>query len=471
MKPRAAVLVGAALLIGCAPLLAQAPASCSVTMTVRECANKTRGITANDGAEDELQKKPAGVSLPGARNVSIQDFIPRLASALYAPGLQSIDSLGTTINIPLATMAPATLQLGVILFKPVVFAPLLDAAPGRKRDSIRTRLEDRLGELDQPRITAALNLENAQWGRRFSANANDVSRVLGDIDALVEAKLREQGLLQDADFLVLLARRRRAGFATHDPKCTGIDLMDATIGCFTGAAQDSLLIDIGRLAGIDTAAAMTKRLYDAYDVARFADLVNNQPQLIFNVQYDALQWMVGPQQAQLQLRFETGAANMRGLRSHCRGTVRLSCFRSYLAQDAVQAGLRENGRFVFAFDAVYQPDYRPKLLAADSTSFALPASWKWEGSFGYGRYLNAGRRGPQDTRIDVVARGTRQKKDGVREPERLTAAATVTQRVSDALTAAIALNWANKPEFLDADTKKLGASVGVRFKTLKTPRD
>lgn len=53
---------------------------------------------------------------------------------------------------------------------------------------------------------------------------------------------------------------------------------------------------------------------------------------------------------------------------------------------------------------------------------------------------------------------------GVRTKDRFTAGAVYTQRLSDQFNATAGLLWANKPEFLEKDTRAVRATLGVRYK-------
>ncbi|MGQ0814298.1 MAG: hypothetical protein ACT4O1_07510 [Gemmatimonadota bacterium] len=463
------VALALATLIMTTSLSAQQPATCTENITVRECIAAVRQDASQPAAptEAELEKKPTGVAVPGAKNVTIADFIPRLASALYTPGLQSIDSLGTAINIPLSAAGPAAIQLGLTLANPTVYKPLLDSVPESVREATRDRLEENFGELDQPTLTVALNLESRTLGRRFALHADDLVRVLLDIDALVGAQLAAMNQIDLNEFTVRLAAHVSSGIAPDAPdKCRTGDGFDIELSCFTADARANLLVDVAKLSGEDLGATLTEQWTKEISFDRAADLVNNQPQVVFNVQHKAYAWEAGPKETRLAARFEKGAANMNGLRKHCRGVVALTCFRSYMAQDEVHKHLRRNTRWVFSLDAVHQPKYDAHLLPQDSARFALPSAWTWEAAAGFGSYLDRPGRETQETRFDVIARGTRQKQDGVREPERLTASATITQKLSANITTSIAVLWANKPEFLDDDVKRVGASFGFRYKTL-----
>jgi hypothetical protein len=451
---------------------------CSGEMTIGQCLElqrrsiRSQRPDARVAVEQEIERKPTGVQLPGSNDVSISDFLSRVSAALLAPGVAEFDKLGTSFNIPLARMLPAALQVGITLHEPKVFKPLLAAVPASRRTAVQERLESEFGELDQPQLSLALNLETRRFGRRFDVHADELAALLLRVDSIVADSLRALHFRRPEDFVLGLTGLNQRMIPAAPPACAAAARLAVQLSCLTPVYRDSLLEQLRLVSGwLELQPAVTQEVLRAVGFHHVADLINNQPQLNFTAQHDAFDRAVGPTRSALQFRLEMGFANLNGARRHCGGTLQLSCFRSYVDQEDLISRLRRGARLWASFDATRQPDYTAPFLASDSAQLSIASSWQWQGELGFGAYLDPDAEGAQESRIDFVASGSARKEDGVHEPSRFIATLNIAHRLSDSFAGSVGVTWANRPELIvDRELRKIGAHIGVRYKLTRSQR-
>jgi hypothetical protein len=467
------------LLLAAATMEAQAQElRCSNELTIGQCLDLHRRSVratrpdARAAVEEELERKPTGVDVPGSNEVSISDFLSRVSAALLAPGVAEFDQLGTAFNIPLARTLPASLQIGITLHQPRVFEPLLDAVAASRRDAVRERLESGFGELDQPELTLALNLETKRFGRRFDVHADELAALLLRIDEIVADSLRRMRFRRPEDFVLGLAGLNQRMIAGAPGSCSSAARLDVQLACLTPAFRDSLQEQMALVsAWLELMPQLTQELIRTVGFHQIADLVNNQPQINLTAQHEVFDRAVGPSRSAFQFRLEMGFANLNSARRHCGGALQLECFRAYVQQENFINRLRRGARLWAAFDATHQPDYSAPFLVSDSARLRLETSWQWQGEVGFGAYLDPGDDGAQASRIDFVASAMGRQEDGVYEPSRFVASLNVAHRLTDSFAGSVGITWANKPELItDRDLRKIGANIGVRYKLQRNSR-
>lgn len=449
---------------------AQGGAPCPDSVSVAACfelqVNRVASARSSNEAA-ELKAKPTGApAIATAVPTSIADFLPRLAAALIAPGVNGdLDALGFAANLPLndgvLLNGGGVLQVAVALHKPELFPALLEAVPDSRKAMVQTRQENTFDELDDVELKAAYNFERLTVGRGYRQHVAELS-------ALAAAAL--SGRSRDSAFLALV--RKQSGLsaairrnAAGVPVCSAVQTSRLRMDCLDPVYREGLeeLIARGATEFVGEERAREGVLNDlGFD--RVADLVNNQPQFNVAVIGRPRDRSVGPASVSLQVRGEMGLANLNGARRFCGGRLQPACFRTYVHQAAVQSSLRRADRFWLAVDLDRQAPYTAPFVASDSAHLTIPGRWTVAPSLGYGFYVGPGREGPQPARIDLAAEGRWARSDGIRPAQRYTASATYTQRLSDQLSATAALIWANKAEFLGTDVRRIRGTLGVRYK-------
>jgi hypothetical protein len=451
---------------------AQVAAPCAGTITFGECrAQKLAAAEAaladpTDSEKRELVKKTTGVTTPAEEATSLADFASRFAAALIAPGIDDdFAAFGTSYNLPLGD--DVTIKFGLTLKKPEVYEPLLDAVPEQRRDALRERLEEDFQEFDQPVFTVAFNPETRRFGRRFQKHAPEFSGIINPMRNAARARIKNA--ITSAELNSHL-RDMTSGLTT--PECTPTDRHATPLSCFSEEQREQLESLMDRFAS--ARAREQVQLAESLRSIGFnllADLVNNQPQITFDAQYDAVDDAVGPQSFTAKARYESGFANMNKLRKNCGRAITAACMRSYLGTPSVLQELRSGDRIWLSLEYTRQGEYDAPFLPIDSATLHLESGWDWAISGGFGRYLEPGSDGAQSTRVDLNAKYTGRKDDGVRETDQFLLNATLSQKLGDTVVGALGLVWANKGELIGDDFKQFGARFGLKLKVGEAERD
>jgi hypothetical protein len=154
---------------------------------------------------------------------------------------------------------------------------------------------------------------------------------------------------------------------------------------------------------------------------------------------------------------------MNGLRASCGvAGVTPACLRSYLT-GARRRRLDRSDRVWVAADWIRRWEYDVEL-ESDSARIELGSASSVTLSGGYGRYFGAAEGDKDDRdRIDLEVRYNRVRDDALRQT-RFLASLFYTARLSDQSSAVFGLTWANRPEFLGEDGRRLGANLGLTYK-------
>jgi hypothetical protein len=399
----------------------------------------------------EIARKATSESAPGAAD-SLRDVLPLFFGAL---GLGNTSQEGDTLTL---RFNPEFLQLGpsnplgvkTLIYKPTLFEAMNKALPEGIRAEREATLKDKLGDFDDTELVLDWSRQSPRFGR----------------------KITEHRQLVDDTFQTLFDE------ALNATQTTGAKMLANVIAQLPpGSAAKSMvelspadrqLVESALSAFVAELTARTQELQRRTEDSRFfdlADLVNNQPQLLASVNYRRRNDLVGPSQSSAKVSYEMGMANVNGLRSFCAGQKKAvsdpTCLSDYLAQFGKT--LQDSPRL--AISAQYSRDSAYHFaLPDDHFSFELNRLQKWVASLSVGRYLRSNEQGTQTTRIDLQADYENVSGDAKRQPSRLVATATFSQKMSDDTSASFSIVYANRPEFLGAVDKALSARVGLKYK-------
>lgn len=459
------------LALGGTPLSAQNATVCRDDSTISECF--TSGVPELAAMRVELNDKPTGSAEPaGANPTAISDYLPRLATALVAPGIsEDLPALSFSGNLPLNDGVlfnwGVTVQAALTLKSPEVFPALLDSVSEAHKTAVRTRLEDTFNEFSDPQISVSVNLENGTFGRSPSHHSDDLSRILNDIYASASSSLGPEQAAAVAQLHTLVQNFGtfiRADQATN-PQCQGANAGKIALMCFEPDYRRQVEQQIGVAAAAFRAQHLElRRRIEEAGGSRIADLVNNQPQVNTAFEWHPRDPGVGPNEFTLRLRGEWSPASLNAARRACGGALKAVCLSNYLGDTRVRRSLRRGDRLWFTFDVARQESYRAPLEADDSASLRLAAFWRIQPAVGFGWYVSAPESGTQKARLDLQVSGSFQETDEVHSPARILASATYSLRMGENVVGSAGLQWANKPEFLGDDVTRIGARFGVRYK-------
>jgi hypothetical protein len=464
-------IVVAAALCWSAGAKAQGPVRCEPDDTIRACWDRvsgTRGADAEastEGAARELEGKATGINVPQLGTASsIEDFLPLLRGALTTATDGEGQALALELNVP-----KEVIELGgkfgirTLLHEPALYGPLVDSL-GDAGAGAATRLRESLGSFDDVSIIVAWNREDARWGRNFDAYRGEVASLFREIsgdgdDGAAPLPNEFANIIAEA---VTHPNPARAGQAP----CNSVDAETWTLDCFTDAAAAE--VEQALIVAATAERVEDERLTRVLDRSGFnllAELINNQPQFNVSVEYRPRRDIAGPSELTGKLRLELGGENMNDLRDFCRArgsALDAGCLRGYTAQRGVLARVRRGARSWVSADFSQREAY-DLSLPDEGVGISLGEDRKLALSGGLGSYVGVDADGSETGRWDVKVEYDFHDGDSERQ-NRFLAGFTYTHRVSASSSAVLGLSWANKPEFLDQDVRRLGAHVGFAYK-------
>ena len=490
------------LLVLALPLRAQAQGPCAPQETYRDCidrlitavaeieepeaeafAEEAAGESASAAAEDIAETKSAPEAAPDAAS-SLRDFLPLFFGSLGLGGVQEQDgTLTLTFNPELLDLGPDNpLSLQAVIHDPILFAPMLAAIPESIRADRESVLEKELGDFDDVGLSLSWSRESDRFGREASQHRDLMQGVFGEIhaEAVDSAPTADTRALLDE-----LARApegtREPGSPAEDPRTRAdVEAETETGGAGAPPPPDPLSLtpvtadettrqrfDRAIAAFADNMAQRQQAFVDLSRAARFydlGDLINNQPQVVASAVYRRRAELTGPDELSAKLSFEIGFANVNGLRRHCRragaAQVTRSCLGSYLQRYGPT--LEGSPRLTLTAEYAETDDY-DFGLPNDAFTFHVGETSKTVARLAYGRYLTIQGKGTQDRRFDLEAKYEDVTGDPQRQA-RLVALATVTQKMTEDISASFSVLWANKPEYLGEVDEDLGARLGLKYK-------
>jgi hypothetical protein len=205
------------------------------------------------------------------------------------------------------------------------------------------------------------------------------------------------------------------------------------------------------------------------------DLVNNQPQLNFGVEYTQRDDLAGPDEWRARLVYERGIVNVNTARAfslspRCRSSElggrdaagRLLCLAEYLDDPGTQKRLKGGDRFAASLEFVRRDKYRFSL-PNDGVDLHEDAYNSYIGSVAYGFYIAFDKQGDATSRVDVKA-SYEDVSDDPNRQDRGLVVATLTQRILGKQLVALSLVYATKPEFRGEVDEEISARLGFNYK-------
>ncbi len=196
----------------------------------------------------------------------------------------------------------------------------------------------------------------------------------------------------------------------------------------------------------------------AFNFDAYGKLVANQPQFLLEASGKFRDEAAGRDDVAASIKYEVGQANINGLRRECKGDMTLDCFDRFVASQA--GALQKNWRFSIEGKYSWTDAYDFSHPDNDFT-LQLAEAESWMAALNAGRSLRLDEQGIEDLRVDIEARYDDVTGDSEKQA-RFTATATFTQRVSEKLSLAAALVYANRPEFRGEVDQEFSARAGLR---------
>jgi hypothetical protein len=206
-------------------------------------------------------------------------------------------------------------------------------------------------------------------------------------------------------------------------------------------------------------------------VAHAADLVEQQPQLLFSLSRDIRDSVTGPEKTSATLSWEFTSVNLSsflgGPGAICRketvvagGDDYVKCadaLSKYLGDNAVNLTTQARWKLSASYQRVKAIDYR---FPDDNVTLGLPKTDRIEVSAAWGRPLQAAK---DADRVDVEVDYDSNIKNDTSNKERVKATVTYTRRIGD-MDVPFAIVYANKNEFLGKVDHQISLHLGVKFK-------
>lgn len=475
---------------------------CDRSRSLKHCYQSLRAVPVVDAAEERI----ATAATPGTTS-SLLNLIPSSAASLGISGLtDTSDNLSYDKVFELGD--GWKLDLGLTVFRdPALFEALQEALPEENRSQIVETLSQDIGDFAKVDGKAVLSWEGKLGDHRFGRDPERYQE--GSVTGWVEegfTRFKPEG--------------------ARDPLARwGIEEAADSIAAYPGEFwSDPLkeLVDVlgeGEVrkleAGVKQAADDAKRVAAGFEswLGTFAEqagqLVTNQPQLLFEGEYDERSDLTGPSQWSARLCFEMGlSGNLNDFRQWARkqdtgkyaevcgptaGTgadaeYGYDCLQAYLGTRS-GVGLRESAAMRrghrLAIAAAYTETRglhvdRPDLGA----EFDLDPSETLTGSATYGLYLpklrlpnllwyftpSAGSQPTGFSRFDLQAKYDDVSGDPMKQ-SRFVATATLSQKMSNNTTLSLSAVYANKPEYLGEVDEEVSAHFGFKWEADRSQPD
>ncbi len=488
-------------------LAAQAPAEpCSVEDSEASCREQVlkefkgaeeKAAAAQEAAKEALlafaealsAKNTGGSSTTPETATSFSDFFTLLKASMDsgATGGKDDEALNFELSRCLRGTAPASAegesptppdldpstrlqcQVRLRVGGANLYEPLKNALPENVRDARSKELESGLELGDALTAGFFLNLVGDNWGRvpRFATEplfADIWTLVFEDQSAFNAAHRKAEEQYEDlVDQLVA-----RLPAFNDQTKFKDVGVSPELASRAIKAREETVRAEFQSMDNMRNILLRAKYL-------DLVDLVNNQPQLNFGVEYTQRDDLAGPDEWRARLVYERGIVNVNTARAfsvspRCKGSEsggrnaagRMLCLAEYLDAPGTQQRLKGGDRFAASLEAVRRSKYT-FALPGDGVGLNEDAYNSYIGSLTYGFYVAFDERGDATSRVDVRA-SYEDVSDDPNRQDRGLVVATLTQRVLGKQLVALSLVYATKPEFRGEVDEEISARLGFNYK-------
>ncbi len=439
---------------------------------VQKEANNPEKKKESKGAVGDLIGK-ALVGAATGSEVNLEDFLSSLLTTLDVDGLEDADGgFKFKKNFP---VGGGTLAVEMNAKKGELFPELkMKLESDEQKDLIET-LDGELEDFDDLSLNVKFSIDRSGdgkkiwWGRKYRSGG--VKTGNGD----VATKLYEL-VVDDLEI-------RKASLADREKTMDeALDELNEALGKWpledktpnaertVKATPPSILPEIN--AALEKFAkaeeADFKSFSEALTWARyfaFGKLVANQPQFVLSAGHAWRDELVGRDSWTAGVKYEVGQANVNGLRKQdCWKTPDLDCYKGFIAEQ--DGALKKNWRVALNGSYTWTDDY--DYTSPDgAVTLMLDESEAWDASLSAGRTLRF-TKDPDDpdkqlelTRFDLEA--AYQDVTGDTEKQgRFVSTATFTQRITDQLSLAVGVIYANRPEYRGEVDEEFSARAGLK---------
>lgn len=451
--------------------------------------------------ENAADKRVTPTQAPGAAG-ALTDVLPKFLVSGGLQGLEQTDD-GYTFGKIFELGESLRLEIGADIFPDAdLFAPLQEKLPKDLNEEVLAALKEPIGDFDKTDFEIKLSWENGEGDNRFGRDFDEYVDLVDGWVANRHAELHrnrpttpletwafsdEVSLVEEAlDGSSILSLTPAELRITHGISAEEVDIVVASL--------------VEAATGMETFRASIETpisLLTEEAVKQLSEAVTNQPQIFLNAVYRERQDLTGPSEWSVQGRYEMGLSgnvnDYLAWRSKpdntCQDPESFSCFQAWRDGQSA-AGLRESAAIDrghrLTIELAYTDtdsmrfDLTDQDIPLSDFTFALDRTQKWSASLAYGINLDGvqfpnvlgllsplgGGNPPavavDATRLDIEAKYDDVTGDPIRQ-SRLTATATLSQKMAEKTILSIGVAWAEKPEYLGEVDEKTSANLGLRW--------
>jgi hypothetical protein len=478
--------------------VAQEPAPCTDSESLQGCFSRIQreAAPAAQGAEveavEEAQKQDVkqelaaaltGAALGGDATAATKNDLAQLLNALGL--LSSGDAQGSKIAVDFNFLLPVqdvennNAQLrGIINTEPEPLDQLVQAFGETVREARKDSLQKDIAAFGDAQISFTWGLVNRRFGRDYSVLRDQIAPMNEGAVNRARSAARTDSIRALPAVIARANEAVRAGNEARqraNPGSPGIPTT-ATFGELPISNELKAELKAATFKAANERAAMTQGIQAELarsSLDRLAELVEQQPQLLFTLSHDFRDEIVGPESTSATVTWELNRRNfgafLRNQGRSCAGTEVaagtspqydscVSALQSYLGGDAIQNQWRF--KLEASFKRIGSVDYS---FPVDGVDLSMPKHDRWEVAVAAGRPLSNDKNGG---RLDFELAFDSNLDDDTTNEERVTAALTYTRRVGD-LDMPFSIVYANKDEFLDEVDHQLSLNLGLKFRQPK----
>jgi hypothetical protein len=437
---------------------------------------------AKEAVEKELAKAQTGADTGGtATAATLTDLAPFFdALGLLSTGDSADGTLALDLNmlIPVQQVENNNAQLKLILnTQPEPLDQLVQAFGETVRQERKDALQKDISTFGDAQLSFKWSLVNSHFGRDYRVLRPLIAPIHEGVVRTVRADAPKTATLKFLAVLTKLTQELKKADALR-PAAAGPSSPNAPIESLP--ISDSLKSELAqatadaareRAAGTEAIQAELVRTR----IDRLAELVEQQPQLLFSVSHDIRDEIVGPEKTSVTLTWEGSRANL----SAFLGGDGADCAKKEVAdgKDTYKLCVSELQKYI-GDDALYlKQQFRWKLSASfqrvqkltlrypdDAVELNLPKTDRFEVAFGLGRALGTV---ANSDRIDFELAYDSNLDNDTTNKERVKATLTYLRRIGDT-DMPFSIVYANKNEFLGEVDHQISLHLGLKFRQPKS---
>jgi len=468
------------------------PAPCTDDETVIGCFQRIQEQAAPEAAENQVdavkaeQKQAVKQELATAQNgadsggTATAATTNDLAQLLNALGLLSSgdNAEGSKLSVDLNFLLPVqdvennNAQLKAVInteAKPL--EQLVQAFPEDVRAARKDAFQKDIATFGDTQISFTWSLVNSRFGRDYSVLRERIAPMnQGAVTRGRNTAAQEMRAVSDLPQLIQRINTERAAATPAQPAINAATrFRDLPI-----SSEQKQELKASAFKAAAARAAVTRSIQAelaSSGMNRLAELVEQQPQLLFTLTHEIRNDLVGPETTSATVSWEITRRNfgafLRNEGKSCAGadvaeaaaayTRCANALQSYLGSDDNDLSKQWRTKLSASYKRVKAVTYS---YPGDNVNLLLPKHDRWEIALAMGRPMSQDEKGG---RVDFELAYDSNLDDDTTNQERFKATLTYTRRVGD-MDMPFSIVYANKDEFLGEVDHQISMNVGLRFR-------